>query len=31
MMGTRGLWADGWKVVAERGPMIGRGNFDNDT
>lgn len=31
MLGTRGLWTDGWKVVAERGPMIGKGNFENDT
>jgi len=31
MMGTRGLWSDGWKAVAERGPMIGTGNFENDT
>ncbi len=31
MFGTRGLWSDGWKVVAERGPMIGTGNFENDT
>jgi arylsulfatase A-like enzyme len=31
MMGTRALWADGWKVVAERGPMIGTGGFEHDT
>ena len=31
MLGTRGLWSEGWKVVAERGPMIGTGNFQNDT
>jgi hypothetical protein len=31
MLGTRGLWSEGWKVVAERGPMIGKGNFENDT
>jgi len=31
MLGTRGLWSDGWKVVAERGPQIGKGQFENDT
>jgi hypothetical protein len=31
MLGTRGLWSDGWKVVAERGPMIGTGDYANDT
>ena len=31
MFGTRGLWSDGWKAVAERGPMIGRGDYENDT
>ena len=31
MLGTRGLWSEGWKVVAERGPMIGTGDFENDT
>ena len=31
MFGTRGLWHDGWKVVAERGPMIGTGDYENDT
>jgi len=31
MFGTRGLWSDGWKAVAERGPQIGKGNFENDT
>jgi arylsulfatase len=30
MLGTRGLWHDGWKVVAEHGPMIGKGDFAND-
>ena len=29
--GTRGLWHDGWKVVAERGPMVGTGRFEHDT
>jgi hypothetical protein len=31
MFGTRGLWADGWKVVAERGPQVGLGRFEEDT
>jgi len=31
MMGARALWADGWKVVAERGPLIGTGGFEHDT
>ena len=31
MFGTRGLWHDGWKAVAERGPMIGTGHFEDDT
>jgi arylsulfatase A-like enzyme len=31
MLGTRGLWHRGWKVVAERGPMIGTGRFEHDT
>jgi arylsulfatase A-like enzyme len=31
MFGTRGLWHDGWKVVAERGPQIGTGRFEHDT
>jgi arylsulfatase A-like enzyme len=30
MLGTRGLWHDGWKVVAEHGPTSGLGNFDED-
>jgi arylsulfatase A-like enzyme len=31
MLGTRGLWQDGWKVVAEHGPMPANiGNFDKD-
>ncbi|WP_250030235.1 arylsulfatase [Paractinoplanes maris] len=30
MLGSRGLWSDGWKAVAEHGPMIGRGDFEND-
>ena len=31
MFGQRGLWHDGWKVVTEHGPMVGLGNFDDDT
>jgi arylsulfatase A-like enzyme len=31
MFGTHGLWAGGWKIVAERGPMIGKGGFEHDT
>jgi arylsulfatase len=31
MMGTRALWADGWKVVADRGPLIGKGGYEHDT
>jgi arylsulfatase A-like enzyme len=31
MMGARALWAGGWKVVAERGPLIGTGGFEHDT
>jgi arylsulfatase len=31
MLGTRGLWSGGWKVVAERGPMIGTGRYEDDT
>ncbi len=31
MFGTRGLWAEGWKVVAERGPQAGIGKFEDDT
>jgi hypothetical protein len=31
MFGQRGLWHEGWKVVTEHGPMVGLGNFDDDT
>src|SRR5262249_36774071 len=31
MIGTRALWHDGWKVVAERGPMVAKGNYEDDT
>jgi arylsulfatase len=30
MLGTRGMWEDGWKVVAVHGPTSGLGNFDKD-
>jgi arylsulfatase len=30
MLGTRGLWEDGWKAVAIHAPLTGKGNFDKD-
>jgi arylsulfatase A-like enzyme len=30
MLGTRGIWHEGWKAVAEHGPMIGKGNYGQD-
>jgi len=30
MLGSRGIWHDGWKAVAEHGPMAGMSGFDND-
>ena len=30
MLGTRGLWKDGWKAVALHSPLTGEGDFDND-
>jgi arylsulfatase len=30
MLGTRGLWQDGWKVSAVHAPLSGTGNFDKD-
>jgi arylsulfatase len=31
MLGTRGIWHDGWKAVAEHGPVpIGLGKFEDD-
>jgi hypothetical protein len=30
MLSTRGLWHKGWKVSAEHGPMIDKGQFDKD-
>jgi arylsulfatase len=30
MLGTRGIWKDGWKAVAIHAPISGKGNFDQD-
>ncbi|HJZ81974.1 MAG TPA: arylsulfatase [Pyrinomonadaceae bacterium] len=30
MLGTRGIWEDGWKAVAVHAPISGAGNFDKD-
>jgi arylsulfatase A-like enzyme len=30
MLGTRGIWADGWKAVSVHGPTSGIGHFDRD-
>jgi arylsulfatase A-like enzyme len=30
MLGTRGMWEDGWKVVSVHGPTSGIGKFDSD-
>jgi arylsulfatase len=30
MLGTRGIWHQGWKAVAVHGPTSGIGNFDKD-
>jgi arylsulfatase len=30
MLGTRGIYADGWKAVAVHGPTSGLGHFDDD-
>lgn len=30
MLGTRGIWQDGWKAAAVHAPISGRGNFDQD-
>lgn len=30
MLGTRGIWEDGWKAVALHAPLTGTGNFDKD-
>ena len=31
MLGTRGIWQDGWKASAVHAPISGKGNFDQDT
>jgi arylsulfatase len=30
MLGTRGIWQDGWKAAAIHAPISGKGNFDAD-
>jgi arylsulfatase len=30
MLGTRGIWKDGWKAVATHVPLTGRGKFEED-
>jgi hypothetical protein len=30
MLGTRGLWENGWKAVALHAPLTGKGHFDKD-
>ena len=30
MLGTRGIWEDGWKAVAVHAPISGKGHFDKD-
>ena len=30
MLGTRGMWEDGWKAVALHAPISGKGHFDKD-
>jgi arylsulfatase len=30
MLGTRGIWEDGWKAVALHAPLTGKGHFEND-
>ena len=30
MLGTRGMWEDGWKAVAMHVPLTGKGHFDED-
>jgi arylsulfatase len=31
MLGTRGIWEDGWKVASLHAPLSGMGKFDKDT
>jgi arylsulfatase len=30
MLGSRGIWEDGWKAVAVHAPLSGKGHFDKD-
>ena len=30
MLGTRGIWEDGWKASALHAPLVGKGHFDQD-
>jgi arylsulfatase len=30
MLGTRGIWQDGWKAAAVHAPISGKGHFDQD-
>ncbi|UBH05351.1 putative arylsulfatase AtsA [Leucobacter sp. Psy1] len=30
MLGTRGIWKDGWKAAAIHAPLSGKGSFDTD-
>lgn len=30
MLGTRGIWKEGWKAAAIHAPISGKGNFDKD-
>lgn len=30
MLGTRGIWKDGWKAAAVHSPLSGKGHFDDD-
>ena len=30
MLGTRGIWEDGWKAAALHAPLLGKGHFDKD-
>jgi arylsulfatase len=30
MLGTRGMWEDGWKAAALHAPLTGKGHFDKD-
>jgi arylsulfatase len=30
MLGTRGIWEDGWKAAAVHSPISGKGHFDKD-